>query len=71
MIGIILTLSSALVYAVQTAIVKGLGGEIPIPVIVLIQSMVCLVLILASDLCAGAYASNTAHENKKYKNTYQ
>ena len=42
-IGIILTLSSALIYAVQTAIVKGLGGEIPIPIIVLIQSMVCFV----------------------------
>ena len=28
--GIILTLSSALIYALQTGIVKGLGGEIPI-----------------------------------------
>ena len=52
-IGIILTLSSALIYAVQTAIVKGLGGEIPIPIIVLIQSMVCFVLILPVIFAQG------------------
>ncbi len=52
-IGSILTLSSALLYAVQTAIVKGLGGEIPIPVIVLIQSLVCLVLILPAIFAQG------------------
>ena len=51
--GIILTLSSALIYALQTGIVKGLGGEIPIPIIVFIQSMVCLVLILPVVFAQG------------------
>lgn len=52
-IGIILTLSSALVYAFQTAIVKDFGSETPIPVIVFIQSLVCLILILPVIFAQG------------------
>ncbi len=67
MIGITLTLSSALVYAVQTAIVKGLGGEIPIPVIVLIQSMVCLVLILPVIFAQGRVRATQLMKTKNIK----
>lgn len=52
-IGAILALSSALIYAVQTALVKGWGGAISIPVLVFIQSMVCLLMILPVVFAKG------------------
>ncbi len=51
--GILLTLVSALSYAVQTAIVKYIGGQVSTPVIVFIQSVVCLVLISGVLLAQG------------------
>jgi len=44
-LGVVLTLVSALTYAVQTAVVKYIGGQVSTPVLVFIQSIVCLVLI--------------------------
>ena len=52
-LGILLTLLSALSYAVQTAIVKHLGGTVSTPVIVFIQSAVCFVLISAVIISQG------------------
>lgn len=52
-IGISLVIISALVYAVQTAIIKGLGGGVSIPMIVFVQSIVCLALIMPVMFAQG------------------
>lgn len=46
LIGSALTITSALIYAIQTALIKGWGGGISTPMIVLIQSIACLILIV-------------------------
>ena len=56
LIGSTLALTSALIYAIQTAIIKKCGGEISIPVIVFIQSVVCLILIMPLILAKGKQA---------------
>lgn len=53
LIGSVLALLSALVYAVQTAIVKHIGTEVSTPVLIFIQSIVCLVLILPLVFAKG------------------
>ncbi len=58
-----LTLLSALIYAIQTALVKHLGGQVSTPVLVFIQSLVCLLLILPLLFVGGSARQKvqTAH----------
>lgn len=44
-LGISLSLISALIYAIQTALIKYLGVQISVPVLVFVQAVVCFVLI--------------------------
>ncbi|WP_018300482.1 DMT family transporter [Fangia hongkongensis] len=45
-IGIIFTLLSAFFYAVQAAIIKGIDGSVPVPVLVFIQSLIALIILI-------------------------
>ncbi len=45
-IGIIFTLLSAFFYAVQAAIIKGIDGSVPVPVLVFIQSLIALIILM-------------------------
>ncbi|HVV68103.1 MAG TPA: DMT family transporter [Gammaproteobacteria bacterium] len=52
-LGMSLALISALAYAIQTAIVKHISGQISTPMLVFIQSTVCFILILPLILAKG------------------
>ncbi|MFZ9036014.1 MAG: DMT family transporter [Francisellaceae bacterium] len=58
--GVIFTLLSALIYAIQAAVVKLSGQTTPLPVLVFIQSFVALVLILPIML-------RSYHKQRHYK----
>jgi drug/metabolite transporter (DMT)-like permease len=53
-IGSALTLTSALIYAIQTALIKGWGKEISIPIIIFIQSVACMILIMPAIFAKGS-----------------